>query len=277
MTARMTRSKGTAVTIELAIDIGGTMLQAEEAIQRGLNEAGVAATTAVLARFDADGEPTVMGGVKWTAKAPEAKYYQTPYGEAHVQRHVYQRSEGGKVFCPLEHGARILRNATPRFAKMMAHKLAQGSAADVQRDLEENHGRPISKLLAQELSAFVSAVVQAKEETWHDATPPLQEDIAAVGAGIDGSCVLLCEGQWREAMTGTISLYDGTGERKHTIYVGAGTRQGDIHRAHGTRDRACQAAVSAGALDRDCRRGAGQLGVPGTARGRTGDRLLPCG
>ena len=30
----------------------------------------------------------------------------------------------------------------------------------------------------------------------------------AIGVGIDGSCVLLCEGQWREAMTGTISLYD---------------------------------------------------------------------
>lgn len=226
MAARITKSNGTVVTIELTVDIGGTMLQAEEAIQHALNDAGVEATAAALARYDADGGPIVIGGVKWTAKAPEAKYYQTPYGEAHVKRHVYQRSEGGKVFCPLEQGARILRNATPRFAKMMAHKLAQGSAADVQRDLEENHGRPISKLLAQELSAFVSAVVQAKEETWHYATPPLEEDIVAVGAGIDGSCVLLCDGQWREAMTGTISLYDRAGERRHTIYVGAAPEHG---------------------------------------------------
>lgn len=226
MAARVTKSNGTAVTIELTIDIGGTMPQAEDAICAALNEAGVAATAAALARFDADGEPLVIGGEKWTAKAPEAKYYQTPYGEAHVVRHVYQRSVGGKVFCPLEQGARILRNATPRFARMMAHKLSLGSAADVQRDMQENHGRPLSKLLAQELSAFVSAVVQAREEAWHYATPVLDEDIAAVGVGVDGSCVLLCDGQWREAMTGTISLYDRTGERRHTIYVGAAPEHG---------------------------------------------------
>jgi len=78
------------------------------------------------------------------AKTPEAKYYQTLYGEAHVCLYVYQRSIGGKTFCPLEQGSRILRNATPRFARMMAHKLSLSLAADVQ----ENHGRPIAKLLA---------------------------------------------------------------------------------------------------------------------------------
>ena len=108
---------------------------------------------------------------------------------------------------------------------MVAHKLAQGSAADVQRDLAENHGRSISKLLAQELSTFVCAVVQAKEEAWHYATPPMEEDIAAVDVDIDGSCMLMCEGQWREAMTGTISLYSRTGERQHTIYLGAAPKR----------------------------------------------------
>jgi hypothetical protein len=226
MAARVTKSNGTVVTIELTVDLGGMMLQAEEAICAALNEAGVAATAAALTRFDADGEPIDIGGEKWTAKTPEAKYYQTPYGEAHVNRYVYQRSIGGKTFCPLEQGARILRNATPRFARMMAHKLSLGSAADVQRDMQENHGRPISKLLAQELSAFVSAVVQAREETWHYATPSLDEDITTVGVGIDGSCLLMCEGQWREAMTGTISLYDRAGDRRHTIYLGAAPEHG---------------------------------------------------
>lgn len=226
MVARVTKSNDTTVTIEVTIDLGGTMLQAEEAICAALNEAGVAATEQALVRFDTDGEPIVIGGENWTAKAPEAKYYQTPYGQAHVARHVYQRSTGGKTFCPLEQGARILRNATPRFAKMMAHKLSLGSAADVQRDMQENHGRPISKLLAQELSAFVSSVVQAKEETWHYASPALDEEITTIGVGVDGSCMLLCEGQWREAMTGTISLYDCRGERCHTIYLGAAPEHG---------------------------------------------------
>jgi hypothetical protein len=33
--------------------------------------------------------------------------------------------------------------------------------------------------------------------------------------------MLLCEEGWREAMVGTISLYDAQGERHHTIYLGA--------------------------------------------------------
>src|SRR6478609_4537556 len=122
MAARITNGNGTVLTIEMTVDVGGTMLAAEEEICAALNAAGVVATAAALARFDADGEPIVTGGVKWYAKAPEAKYYQTPYGETSVTRHVYQRCEGGKIFCPLEHGARIMRNATPRFAKMVAHK-----------------------------------------------------------------------------------------------------------------------------------------------------------
>lgn len=226
MTAQVTKCNGTRITLELTVDIGGSMLQAEESILAGVNEIGVVATGEALKRFDADGEPIVIGGTKWYAKAPEEKYFQTPYGEVLVARHVYERARGGKTFCPLEQGARIMRNATPRFARMVAHKLAQGSAADVQRDLDENHGRPISKLLAQELSGFVAAVVQAKEELWHYATPKLDADIANVGIGVDGTCLLLCEGQWREAMTGSISLYDRTGARQHTIYIGAAPEHG---------------------------------------------------
>jgi hypothetical protein len=154
------------------------------------------------------------------------EFLPDPYGEVIVSRYVYERAQGGTTFCPLEQGARIMRNATPRFAKMMAYKLALGTAADVKRDLEENHARPLSKLLAQELSAFVSAVVQAKEQTWTYATPKLEVEIASVGIGIDGTCLLMCEGHWREAMTGSISLYDRAGERHHTIYVGAAPDHG---------------------------------------------------
>jgi len=226
MTARITQSNGTSVTIELTVDIEGPMLKVEEAIQLALNEAGVLATQEALKRFDSDGAPIVLGGVKWYAKAPQAKYYQTPYGQAQVRRHVYERAEGGATFCPLEQGARTLRNATPRFAKMVASKLAQGAAADVKRDLEENHGRPMTKLLAQELSAFVSAVVQAREEQWHYATPVIDADIVSIGVGVDGTCLLLCDGQWREAMTGSISLYDRAGTRHHTCYVGTAPEHG---------------------------------------------------
>jgi hypothetical protein len=226
MSTRVTKCNGSTITVETTIEVGGPILKAEEAIAAAVNEVGMAATVEALKQFDADGEPLMIGGQKWTAKQPKEKYYQTPYGEVLLARYAYQKAGGGKTICPLEQGARILRNATPRFAKMVAHKLAQNTAADVQRDLEENHGRPVSKLLVQELAAYASAVVQAKEETWTYATPHVDAEITAVGIGTDGTCMLMCEGQWREAMTGSISLYDRRGERQHTIYVGAAPEHG---------------------------------------------------
>jgi hypothetical protein len=117
-----------------------------------------------LQQFDADGDPMILGGVKWYPRETHPKYYQCPYGEVIVNRWVYQKAGGGNRFCALEPGARILRNATPRLAKMVSHKRAQEAALDIKRDLEENYGRPTSKLLVQELGAYVSALVQAKQE-----------------------------------------------------------------------------------------------------------------
>jgi len=45
------------------------------------------------------------------------------------------------------------------------------------------------------LSAFGSAVVRARKETWHYATLGLDEDITTVGVALDSSWLLMCEGQ----------------------------------------------------------------------------------
>ena len=51
--------------------------------------------------------------------------------------------------------------------------------------------------------------------------------MATVGIGVDGTCMLICDQNWREAMTGSVSLYDRHGERLHTIYVGAAPEYGN--------------------------------------------------
>jgi hypothetical protein len=227
MVARVTSRSGSTITIETVIDINGSMLTAEESILTAVNEVGAVATGEALRRFDADGGPIKVGGVKWYSNHPKEKFYQTPFGEIGVERRVYQRAEGGQTFCPMEMGARTMRNATPRFAKMVAHKLAHGTAADVKFDLEQNHGRVISKLLAQELSAFVSAVVHAKEELWSYSIPKMNVEISTIGIGIDGTCTLLFGKRWQEAMTGSISLYDNMGAHQHTIFVGTAVESGN--------------------------------------------------
>jgi hypothetical protein len=103
---------------------------------------------------------------------------------------------------------------------MVSHKYANGSAAQVVEDLSSSHGRKIVRSYVLALAERVAAVVQAKEEFWEYEIPELGEEVASVAVGLDGTCMLLCEDGWREAMTGTLSLYDKGGERLHTVYLG---------------------------------------------------------
>ncbi len=197
------------------------MLDSEQAILNTMNEAGSLATGEALKRFDTDGSRLEIGGEKWFGKGQVSKIYQTPFGEVEIGRHVYQRSTGGKTFCPLERDARIVVTSTPRFAKVISHKFANGSSIQVQRDLQDNHARKVARSYLQRVTDTIGSVAQAKEQSWHYATPKMDHRVETVGIGIDGTCLLLCEEGYREAMTGTLSLYDGQGERLHTIYLGA--------------------------------------------------------
>ena len=68
--------------------------------------------------------------------------------------------------------------------------------------------------------------MQAKEEHWEYAVPELDKPISSIAVGLDGTCMLLAEDGWREAMVGTISLYDRQGDRQHTIQIGATPQYG---------------------------------------------------
>jgi len=97
---------------------------------------------------------------------------------------------------------------------------------EVKNDLLENHGRKVALSYIQRLSEAVGSVVQAKEEAWSYAPPKEDSQIATVGIGLDGTCMLMCEDGYREAMVGTVSLYDSEGERQQTIYLGAAPEYG---------------------------------------------------
>ena len=221
MTAKIQSISGTRITLELTIELGDTMLASEESIQTGLNEAGCELTHAALKAFDTNGSPIEQNGEVWRTKGLQPKKYQTSYGEVSVDRHVYQRSGGGKTFCPLEQDARIILTATPHFCRQVGWKMAYGGARDVQRDLL-NHGRDLQVSTIQRIAETLSSVVQAREEDWDYAPPDtLSDDVHTVSVGLDGTCMLMCERHWREAMTGTIALYNQEGKRLYTMYLGA--------------------------------------------------------
>jgi hypothetical protein len=221
MGVQLVSIEGSQVKIEVTIDLSRSMLTSEENIQNSINEVGQMATKAALKYLDTDGSPIEIAGKVMRTKGEQAKAYQSPYGQVVVERHVYQSSGGGKTYCPLEREARIIITSTPMFAKQVSSKLAYGSARDVQRDLGENHGRSVAISYIQNVSEAVASIIEAKEESWNYVPTKLDVEIHSVAIGLDGTCMLLCETGWREAMVGTISLYDALGERQHTIYIGA--------------------------------------------------------
>ena len=129
--APIIRRTDSAFVVQVEIPYKPSMLEAEQAIQDALNQAGVAATEEVLGRFDTDGAPIRLGPVKMTSLGRVPKQYQTPYGVATVARHVYQTSAGGTTFCPLDQNARIVVSSTPRFAKIVAFLIVTDFGASV--------------------------------------------------------------------------------------------------------------------------------------------------
>ncbi len=161
-----------------------------------------------------------------TSKGKQAKTYQTPYGSIAVKRHVYQGSIGGTTYCPLEVDAMIIITSTPRSAKQISHKYAEMSSVRQVEDLRENHGRDVHRSFVQTLVDAVGSIALSKEEDWTYRTPKLDIAIPTVSIGLDGTCMLLCDEGYRQAMVGTISLYNQKGERQHTTYIAAAPEYG---------------------------------------------------
>ena len=238
-----------SITLQVTIPFTRSMLESENVIQDSMNQAGCMATQELLKTFDTDGEALQIGSVKMTTKGQVFKLYQTPYGEIEVTRHVYQTKEGGATFCPLEREARIILTSTPRFASQISHKMSEMSAPAAQKDLVINHNRSVSHALMQRLSEAVATVVQIKEESWSYTVPNIDTaEIKTISIGLDGTCMLMCGGAYRQAMVGTIALYDEEGERQHTMYVAAAPEYGkETFKARLTREieRACALYPSA--------------------------------
>lgn len=219
MTVKEISSTKDEFTLQLTFKFNKSMLKGEMDILETINLAGTLATEKLLKNFDADGSPIKVGNQTFTSKGLQGKDYQTPYGTARVERHVYQSHSGGKTFCPLEKDARIIITSTPKFAQMTSSKYSQMSVASVKSDLENNHGRVVQKKLIQDVSEAVGTFLSAKDETWNYELPEFDEAVKGISIGLDGTCMQMKDDGWREAMTGTICIYNKFGDNMHTTYV----------------------------------------------------------
>jgi hypothetical protein len=105
---------------------------------------------------------------------------------------------------------------------MISYKYIHTSAKTVEEDLKNNHNRKISKSYIQTLSQIVSNSLLKQEDNWEYEIPKMSQeskDIKTISIGLDGTCMPMGETSWREAMCGTISMYNADGKRVHTLYV----------------------------------------------------------
>ncbi|SFV63194.1 hypothetical protein MNB_SV-13-1475 [hydrothermal vent metagenome] len=93
------------------------------------------------------------------------------------------------------------------------------SVKDVKNDFQENHGIKLEKSYIQNISYRVGKLYLKMEDEIEYKLPQIDEEIATVGIGMDGTCSYVGNSGWRETMVGTISLYDKEGNRLHTIYL----------------------------------------------------------
>ena len=227
MSATIISSKENETQILVTVQHGQSMLAFEEQLQKELNLTGQLATACQLERFDTDGAPILQGAVKFTSKKKkEPKVYESPWGQVRIERYVYQSSQGGKIFCPLDQNARIVVNSTPAFARMASWKYAHMAAPRVEEDLLQNHGRSSSGTTLRNLADVVGSIAQAKEESWRYDIPELPDPVATVSIGLDGTSLLYRDGNYRMAMCGTVSLLNSDGERLHTLYCAAAPEYG---------------------------------------------------
>jgi len=226
MSAKLIAQNDNEVTVQFTFKLAKSMLDDEIALQQALNEAGQAAMQPMLTQFDTNGEPIRVNGIKHTVRVRSPQTYETPYGPVEVERYVYQNSGGGRTYVPLENDGRMVLNSTPRYAQIVSGKYARLGADAIREDLLESNGRQLSRNYAKKLSDFVGTIAQVHESEWEYDLPEFDRPVHSISIGLDGTCILMQEDGWREAVCGSIAFYDKEGERLHTLYCAASPEYG---------------------------------------------------
>lgn len=204
-----------------------SLVQFEEALQRAANQACLPAMEHGLCAFDTEGEPILVQRVVYTSKGRIEKTFRTKFGDVTVSRHVYQTSEGGKTVVPMEERGRIVMDFTPGLAALVTSQYAEKTGASVERGLMESNQIKISDTLIREVAATMGKIALSKETYWGFKPEVDPGKVAHIGLGVDGALApVLLEGEWKEVMVATITLYDKHGEALHVAYLAKSPQHG---------------------------------------------------
>jgi hypothetical protein len=228
------------VTFEIEEPRVGCFLDWEDALAGKISELTRRTTAEALCSLDTDGLPVLLNGIKWTSKGKEKRMVETLGGSHEIFRHVYQTSLGGATRVPVDERAGLISGSTPHFAKIVAAKSAEMSAALVTRDMLISHKRTMAPSFVQDLACAVSqrALGSDPDMAWEPLIKKSErqqnekEKVSHIVLGMDSASVCTTrphptapkkrELQWRMAHCMTIAFYNNEGKRLETLFVGSG-------------------------------------------------------
>lgn len=200
----------------------GDFYQGEQQIQQVVAAVGQELTRQLLESKVTSDSTRCHAGQRWYRKADSPGHYLTLYGPLTVTRPTYQTSAGGETFCPLEAECQLaFEAATPLLAEIVSFKLSALTAREVQQDLAKTHGLDLSVSFLQQTAQRVGQVAVDKATAWQLNGAKPTQDVAVVATGLDGTTMPLVDEAYKEAMCGTLALYDAKGVRLTTEYLGA--------------------------------------------------------
>jgi hypothetical protein len=102
----------------------------------------------------------------------------------------------------------------------VSFKLASATAGEAAQDLAKSHGVRLSATYLHHLAQQVGQIAVEKHAAWHLEAPAAPAPVAIIATGVDGTTMPVVSEAYKEAMCGTIALYNKAGERLHTEYLG---------------------------------------------------------
>jgi hypothetical protein len=194
--------------------------QGEQGVQQIVTAVGRALVQELLQAKNIT-EPTMdHEGQRWYRKEASMGHYHTLYGEVAVERHVYQTSTGGATRCPLEEECQLrFASATPLLAEVLSFKVSAMTPTEVAQDLAKQ-GLLLSSSFIQQTAQRVGQLAVQKRSRWNVRSPEPERPVRTIATGLDGTTVPVRDEGYREAMCGTLALYDRKGQRVATEYLG---------------------------------------------------------
>jgi hypothetical protein len=195
--------------------------EGEVQVRELLKQIGQELTLALLRSKAVDTPTLEWEGTTYYRKEASPGHYHTLYGEVVIARHLYQSSAGGATRCPLERNCHLrFGSATPLLAEVVSFKLASAPASEVMQDLAKSHGVALSTSYLHHLAQQVGQLAVDKHTAWRLEPAAAPASVAIIATGVDGTTLPVVGEAYKEAMCGTIALYDKAGERLQTEYLG---------------------------------------------------------